>query len=109
MRSFPDRDCKRTSRGPLRASAGIHRCRDSHVLTVPLFHVSPGARIHGEDGPRHAGADASHHWASDHLPPLQHLPHAVLPKGWITLGLWISSLIAAVMMAYFVIHQATGL
>ena len=39
----------------------------------------------------------------------RHLPNAVLPKGWITLGLWISSLIAAVMMAYFVIHQATGL
>ena len=38
----------------------------------------------------------------------RHLPNAVLPKGWITLGLWISSLIAAVMMAYYVIHEATG-
>ena len=37
------------------------------------------------------------------------LPKAILPKGWITLGLWISSLLSAVMMAYFLIHQATGL
>ncbi len=34
-----------------------------------------------------------------------HLPKAVLPKGWITLALWIASVIMALMMGYSVIQQ----
>ena len=34
-----------------------------------------------------------------------HLPKAILPKGWITLALWVTSAVMAVMMGYSVIQQ----
>ena len=34
-----------------------------------------------------------------------HLPKAILPKGWITLGLWLTSAVMLVMMGYSVIRQ----
>ncbi len=36
-----------------------------------------------------------------------HLPKAILPKGWITLGLWLTSAVMLVMMGYSVIRQLT--
>ena len=36
-----------------------------------------------------------------------HLPKAILPKGWITLGLWLTSAVILVMMGYSVIRQLT--
>ena len=37
-----------------------------------------------------------------------HLPKAILPKGWITLALWVTSAVMAVMMGYSVIQQLTS-
>jgi hypothetical protein len=34
-----------------------------------------------------------------------HMPKRVLPKGWITLALWVSSVIMAVMMSYSVLQR----
>jgi Mn2+/Fe2+ NRAMP family transporter len=34
-----------------------------------------------------------------------HLPRKILPKGWITLGLWITTAIMAIMMGYSVLRQ----
>ena len=36
-----------------------------------------------------------------------HLPKAILPKGWITLGLWLTSAVMLIMMGYSVIRQLT--
>lgn len=36
------------------------------------------------------------------------MPKSVLPKGWITLGLWVSAVVMAVMMGYSAIQRLTG-
>ena len=33
----------------------------------------------------------------------KHLPKAILPKGWLTLGLWVTSVVMAFMMAYAIV------
>ena len=33
------------------------------------------------------------------------MPRMILPKGWITLGLWVSAFLMAMMMGYSVIRQ----
>jgi hypothetical protein len=35
----------------------------------------------------------------------RHLPKAVIPKGWVTLALWVSSLVIAIMMGYSVLQR----
>ena len=34
-----------------------------------------------------------------------HLPKSLVPKGWITLALWLASVITAVMMGYSVLQR----
>ena len=34
-----------------------------------------------------------------------HLPKVILPKGWITLALWVTSVVMLVMMGYSAIQQ----
>ncbi len=34
-----------------------------------------------------------------------HLPKAIAPRGWITLGLWVCTLLMAVMMSYSVLQK----
>ena len=36
------------------------------------------------------------------------LPKAIVPKGWLTLALWVTSALMAVMMAYSVMRQLVG-
>ena len=38
----------------------------------------------------------------------KHMPPKIAPKGWITLALWISSAVMAVMMGYSVVQRITG-
>ena len=33
----------------------------------------------------------------------KHLPRTILPKGWLTLGLWVTSAVMAFMMAYAIV------
>ena len=37
----------------------------------------------------------------------RHLPKAIVPKGWLTLALWVTSALMAVMMGYSVLRQLT--
>ena len=34
-----------------------------------------------------------------------HLPRRILPKGWITLALWVTTALTAVMMGYSLLRQ----
>ena len=38
----------------------------------------------------------------------RHTPKAVLPSGWITLALWLTAVLMAIMMGYSVVRQLTG-
>jgi Mn2+/Fe2+ NRAMP family transporter len=38
----------------------------------------------------------------------RHMPDSVLPKGWITLALWVSAVVMAVMMGYSIILRLVG-
>ncbi len=38
----------------------------------------------------------------------RHLPRAIVPKGWLTLALWVTSALMAVMMGYSVLRQLLG-
>ncbi len=38
----------------------------------------------------------------------RHLPSAIVPKGWLTLALWVTSALMAVMMGYSVLRQLAG-
>jgi Mn2+/Fe2+ NRAMP family transporter len=38
----------------------------------------------------------------------KHMPSSILPKGWITLALWISAVVMAVMMGYSIVQRLFG-
>ncbi len=35
----------------------------------------------------------------------EHLPKSIAPKGWITLALWVTAVVTAVMMGYSVLRE----